>query len=162
MMVKPNTLPIPVMVCRILYDSVTETSNIVLFPVIFYFKMKGAFIVSLFLGIFFTFLLIYLAGLGNAFSTSNQQQTTNPVEYFLLVIAGLLFFAFLSYGISELCKLFKDEAFSKKGLQIWTVLLGLPVIVMFGKSYLTQSYEILHFISMDVTVTSHKMYSIYC
>ena len=78
-----------------------------------------------------------------------------------MVIAGVLFFAFLSYGIGELCKLFKGEVFSKKGLQIWVALLGLPVVVMFGKSYLTQSYEILHFISMDVTVTSHKMYPIY-
>ncbi len=144
-----------------MYLALVITGLIVLFPVIFYFNMKGAFIVSLFLSIFLTLLLFYLAGLGNAFSTSNQQQTTSVVEYFLLVIVGVLFFTFLSYGIGELCKLFKGDVFSKKGLQVWVVLLGLPVISMFGKSYLTQSYEILHFISMDTTVTSHKMYPIY-
>ena len=55
-----------------IYLALVIPGLIVLFPVIFYFKIQGAFIASLLLSIFFTFLFIYLASLGNAFSTSNQ------------------------------------------------------------------------------------------
>lgn len=134
---------------------------LVLCPLIYFQRLPGAVVGIIALSGIFSFLLFYAVSLGRAFSNADSPKSDQAGDFILAFVFLLLVFSFIAFGLNLLCNFIRAEKYNQTYLVGWFIAVGLIAAALFLREFIPRAYKAIHFISMDMSITAHKLYPVY-